>query len=205
MRYPLLASILLFSLLLMFLIHRTRNNEAKRFQEFLDEETRANSTRKKPLDNLNYITIPFETLPFEVLKDDEKIAEFHNILRNLSESPIVNFTGITNTELKLQYGAPNIEKLSRYDECYTILVRTLDKWAKSLYENDYMDEAQRVLEFAVDTGTDISSSYMLLSDIYMQKNEPLQIDGLISKAEGLNSLMKKNILQELNQRKYPNA
>ncbi len=197
MKYPLLASIILSCLLLMFLIHRTRNKEAKIFQAFLDREQQANRTRRQPLDNLNYITIPFDNLPTEVMKDDEKTAEYMDILHDLSKDPIVNFTGITNTELKLQYGAPNIDLLSRYDASYTLLARTLDSWGKRLYENGYVKEARSVLEFALSTGTDIKTTYTLLAKIYRDEKEEEKVDTLIFRAEELNSLTKKPILKAL--------
>ena len=128
------------------------------------------------------------------------MAECHETLHSLCESPIVNFTGISNTDLKLKYGAPNIDLLSRYDQSYTVLVRTLQTWAGVLYKNSYVQEACRILEFAVSTRTDVSATYRLLAEIYRSQGEPEKISALIPVAENLNSSLSGyivNMLREL--------
>ncbi len=71
MKYPVFASVVMASLVLMFAIRRRRDKEEAEYQSFWDEEARANSTRKKPLDDLNYITIPFDQLLTDLMKDDQ--------------------------------------------------------------------------------------------------------------------------------------
>ena len=83
--------------------------------DFWEKELAANRTKRKPLDDLNYIQIPLDTFPMSVLSDNPVILECHEILTELSTEKIVNLTGISNTDLKLQYGAPNIKILSAYD------------------------------------------------------------------------------------------
>lgn len=193
MKYPFFASFIIFCLWLLYTLHRQRNKEADNDKSFWEKEAAANSTRRKPLDNLDYVHIPLESLPMDILADDPTIAEYHETLRELDREPIVNFTGISNTDLKLMYGAPNIDILSRYDQRYTVLVRTLQNFAKTLYDRGYADEACQVLEFAVSTRTDISASYKLLADIYQQKGQKEKIASLIPVARELNSSLSGHI------------
>lgn len=197
MKYPLFASIVVFCLWLMFDISRLRNKEAKKYQNFIDRENEANSTRRKSLDDLQYITIPFDTLPMDVMPEDSKVKEYHQLLRDLSASPIVNLTGFTNTDLKLKYGAPNIELLTSYDQSYTSLARTLASWGAVLYDNGYTAEAKTVLEFAISTHTDVSSTYTLLAKIYKSEGNEDKITEIIEVASSLNSLTKKSIIKKL--------
>ena len=197
MKYPFFASFIVLCLLLMYEIHKARNREAQKYQSFLDEEAKANATRRQSLEDLQYITIPFETLPTDILTDDERISEYLETLHILSETKIVNFTGLSNTELKLKYGAPNIDILSQYDANYTSLVRTLNDWAHLLYQNGYASEARTILEFAISTNTDISTTYNLLAQIYKDSNETEKIKELIPIASGINSLMSKSIVKNL--------
>lgn len=197
MKYPLFASFIIFSLTLMNLIRKRRQKEEKTYRSFLDEEAAANSVRKKPLDDLELITIPFDTLPMDILATDPKVMEYHNILRDLSENPIANLTGFTNTELKFKYGAPNLELLSRYDASYTSLARTLSSWAKILFDNGYEDESVTILEFAVSTNTDVRSTYDLLGQIYSSHHQSEKIKELILGVSKINSLNKKPILNIL--------
>lgn len=197
MKFPFFASFIVFCIWLGYEIHKRRNLDAKADQEFWETEAAANATRRKSLDGLNYITIPFDLLPMSVLCENPDISEYHRTLRSLSERPIVNLTGISNTDLKLAYGAPNLDLLSRYDQSYTLLVRTLQDWAQLLYDRKYVFEARQVLEFAVETRTDVSSTYKLLANIYLQSSETEKIKELIQIAEGLHSVLKGHIVAAL--------
>ena len=115
--------------------------------DFWEKELAANRTPRKSLDDLCYIQIPLNTLPLSALPDDSVAEECRETLEELSKSPIVNLTGISNTDLKLQYGAPNINLLSSYDQRYTTLARTLQTLGNRLYENrpqqEYSASARR--------------------------------------------------------------
>ncbi len=197
MKFPFFASFIVFCMWLGYEIHKQRNKEARASQDFWEKEARANNTRRKSLDGLDYIRIPFDTLPMNILTDDPAVAEYHETLREISKSPIVNFTGISNTDLKLMYGAPNIDLLSQYDQNYTTLVRTLQNWAKALYDKGFVNEARLILEFAISTRTDISASYQLLASIYQQNGTPEKIVRLIPTAKNLNTSLSGHIVSML--------
>lgn len=197
MKFPLFASFLVFTAWLTYEISKHSRIDAEKDRSFWEKERRANNTRRQPLDDLLYIKIPFECLSMQLLPDDEQAAEYKETLRTLGESKIVNFTGITNTDLKLKYGAPNIDLLSKYDQNYTILARTLNQWASYLHKKGYIKEAREVLEYAVSTGTDVSGSYKLLCEIYKEENTPEKIKQLYPTAESLNSAMKNAIVRIL--------
>lgn len=194
-----LASVLALSVSIALALSKGKKEQLKKETEFWNLERKANNTRKKSLDDLQYISIPLDELPTELLKEDERVQDYVRIITELSSSKIVNFTGITNTELKLRYGAPNLDLLTTYDQNYTILVRTLQQWATCLYDAGYLEEACQILEFAVSTGTDVRGTFKLLCTIYKQLGEPEQIGFLYPIAETLNSAMKEpicRILQE---------
>lgn len=197
MKFPFFASFIVFCIWLSYEIRKHRKLQSEAEDSFWEKEARANNTRRKPLDDLDYVTIPFDSLPMEILIDDPAVKEYHDTLHTISEGPIVNFTGISNTDLKLKYGAPNIDLLSLYDQRYTTLARTLQSWAAILYDNSYIREAQAVLEFAVDTRTDVSASYRLLAKIYQETGLSHKIEDLIPIAESLNSPLARHIAASL--------
>lgn len=195
------ASVLIGSALIALYLMRSKKKDSSSSETFWEKEVRANSTRRQPLDDLDYIRLSVEDFPMTLLNDVPKAEDYKQIIQSLSELPIVNFTGITNTELKLRYGAPNIDLLMSYDQNYTLLVRTLQQWAQILYDAGYADEARRMLEFSVSTGTDVSATYRLLCQIYNEQHTPEKIGELYPVAEMLNSAMQKTIvriLQEAN-------
>lgn len=164
---------------------------------FWAREAQANTVRRKPLDGLPYITIPLERFPTHLLQDNATVLECIEILESLSSQKIVNLTGWSNTDLKLEYGAANLTALSEYDQNYTILARTLQKWAEELIAAGYQEEAVVILEFAVSTHTDVSSTYYQLADYWASRGESARIVFLIHTAEGLQSANRNAILRHL--------
>ena len=197
MNFIINASVLIFSAVVFLYLLKSKKNETSAQDDFWAREQAANNTRRKSLDDLDYIRLPIDEFPMTLLQDVPKAEDYKQIIRSLNELPIVNFTGITNTELKLRYGAPNINLLISYDQNYTLLVRTLQQWAQTLYDAGHMDEARQMLEFSVSTGTDVSATYRLLCQIYKEQGTPEKIGNLYPIAEVLNSAMQKTIVRIL--------
>ncbi len=185
MKLPFLASFIVFIVWLSFMITRSRRAMELQEKQFWDREKQANRTRRKSLDGLAYITIPLDKLPLDLNTDQDDIRECVDIIRTLSTQTIVNLTGYTNTDLKLMYGAPNITALTEYDQNYTLLARTLQKWAALLHAQGHITQARTILEFAVSTRTDVSGTYRLLADIYKDSGESEKVAGLMEAAQAL--------------------
>lgn len=117
---------------------------------------------------------------------------------------MVNLTGFSNTDLKLEYGTANISDLTEYDQNYTVLIRTLQKWADILTEAGYVKESVALLEFAVSTGTDISRTYYMLADYYASRARYSEIDRLREVAKTLRSSNGEIIVRHL-QESYPDV
>lgn len=200
MNFTFLASFIIFIIWLTYELSKHKKIEQEAIRSFWEKESQANQTRRKPLDTLDYIIIPLQQLPMQCRSKDEVVADCLDYITSLSTQKIVNLTGITNTELKLQYGAPNLPLLMDYDQRYTQLARTLQTWANRLYECACFDEAQSILEFAISTQTDVSASYILLARLYLRQERPEKVAELISHAELLRSASRPRIvriLQEL--------
>lgn len=203
MKIPLFASFILFCIWLTFSIMRSRRKGERAERDFWEREALADSTRRQPLDGLSYVRIPYDTLPFTLLPDDpalaDPIADCHRILNGFREKKAVNLTGISNTDLKLTYGAPNITLLTEYDENYTLLVRTMQKWADLLLKAGFEQEAVSIMEFCVETRTDISATYRTLADIYRREGAYDKIETLRETADSLLSIMRQPILRLLDE------
>ena len=202
MKFPIFASLIVFCLWLKFQLKKSSKKADSLNENFWERESKANNTRRKSLENLEYITIPLDTFHLKgdisvALSDNLRFLEGLEMLEQLATQKIVNLTGYTNTDLKLQYGAPNINLLMDFDQNYTLLARTLQTLAEELFKSGYVAEAKTILEFAISTRTDISRSYFLLADIYERDCEPEKIDALINTAESLNTVMKKSIVRTL--------
>lgn len=202
MKFYVLASLIIFIWIIGHNLRKSKRIQSEAEKSFWERERLANETRRKPLDNLDYIRIPLEDLPMHLMEENTEVAGCLQILNELSLQPIVNLTGYTNTDLKLEYGTANITVLTEYDQSYTLLVNTLQTWARLLYDGGYTDETQKILEFAVSTRTDVTATYDLLADIYIQNGYTEGIHKLSETAESLNSLSRPVILRHL-QEKLP--
>ena len=190
------GGLVLLAIFLAWLHYKLKKSSKNTDAAFWEREAEANSTRKKSLDDLHYITIPENSLPF-FYNFDKKLDEIQDHVKELAEKPIVNLTGISNTDLKLTYGAANLESLSSYDENFTDLARTLLAWAERFHELGLNDDAIAVLEFGVDCKTDIYNHYMLLGKLYVESDQKHKIPDLINIAKKLNSLNSDKIVADL--------
>jgi hypothetical protein len=210
MKYPFFASFIVFGFLFSFSMKRRTKKEKQYVDNFWEREREADSTRRKSLENLDYVAIPLQDLPLDVLGDLPEIEEYHEKLRELSGKKIVNFAGYSNTELKLEYGAPNINLLSEYDRNFEELITLLQEWASLLLQNwgegaqlcpeeERKQAAKKVLAFAVSIGSDITASYEKLVKLYLEYGEQDKLPALKEKAQKIRSLSKPRILALLDE------
>ena len=202
MKLPFLASFIILLVVISHLIRKSNRAMEAEQKSFWAKERESNNVRKKPLDDLNYINIPFDELPCTAHNDSELVQDCLSTLHTLSERKIVNLTGITNTDLKLTYGTANITALTEYDQNFTVLVTTLQKWADALYGLEAVAEAQSILEYAVSVDSDVSKTYELLASIYAQNSDTEAIASLIEHAKNLTSSSGKIIVRKLEEAPY---
>lgn len=200
--YPITFVVFILIGLLIYNMKKADRRKQKSDREFYERERAANATRRKPLDNVDFVVIPYDELPMELEKDDEAIATCIHDIELLRGDKIANFTGKTNTDLKLEYGAPNITLLSRYDANFTMLCRILADWSERLYELEHYEEALYICEFAIKIRSDVSATYYLCGELYEKLDRMNKIPWLKRSAEGIDTLMKNSIIRTLNER-YP--
>ena len=182
---------IVFLIVLTYHLKKNKIHQQKVIQEFLDKEQTANHTRKQDISQLNYITIPWEKLPENVETPSK------NAFWALQNKPLLNLTGISNTDLKLQYGVSNLEVLCECDTNFTEMVSLLPKYANELMEQGYTSYAKDLLEFGISCQADSRTIYFLLADIYKQQGETDKISLLIDHAQKLPELTKQAVLNQL--------
>lgn len=175
---------------------RTERHEKDRLQSFWTKEDQANLTLPQDISQLNYVDLSGVTLPFAKFQDDE-LKQYEQQVLELRDQKIVNLNGISNTDLKLQYGVANLGSLTQYDQNFILLVRTLNQWGHRLYELSHPEEAKTVLQLAVSIGSDIKATYELLLQIYQESGENNRIDDLKHSAEKIITIRKNSILAML--------
>ena len=168
--------------------------------DFWTLESNANNVRKQPLDNENYIIIDNNLLINNLWPnhpEDEQLTNLSEVLSSLLDKRILNLTGKTSTDIKLKYGVANLNEVSSYDDNFTLMVQTISNYGTRLMELGNSPAAISVLEFGIDSLTDISSNYKHLAQLYIDAGTPDKIDLLIETAKNLDSLMKDSIIRTL--------
>lgn len=204
MKLPFLASFIILIILFNISTRRISRKVEDNEEKFWQRELESNNVRKKSLDDLEYVNIPVDQLPFGTYGDSQILQKAEEELLALKDEKIVNFTGIPNTDLKLQYGTANITVLTQYDQNYTAMVIALQKWGQELYNQGRFEDATKVLEFSMKTRTDISGTYRLLIDMYKTKlgfNEAKitqKLEAMLPIAKNLNALSRQQIVNMIN-------
>lgn len=165
-------------------------------EEFLKREHEANFTRKKDISGLDYLVVPENALPFSETADDEE-ARLQDNIKNIMSRKILNLSDMTNTEIKLEYGHANLDILSEYDQNFSMLLKGLDKWGNYLFKHGDKTRSLQVLEYAVSIGSDITTTYTTLAEIYMEDDSPVKLQSLVDKVKDSNFFMKDTILSKI--------
>ena len=185
---PFLTIFIVFCVLLTYHIKKGDSSQQQVMDEFFEKERQSNAIRKKDLSNLDYITIPLEKIPLQLhTATEEKLFA-------LAKLPIVNLSGISNTDLKLTYGTTNLERLSQYDIHFTDMVALLPVYAKELQEAGYPESACELLEFDIDCNADSRKIYQMLIDIYKESNNFEKLTWLKEQAQHIPSETTKQVI-----------
>ncbi|MBQ9607927.1 MAG: hypothetical protein IJV15_00615 [Lachnospiraceae bacterium] len=183
--------LIILTLLLGFLMYRSNvvqnKRESKEKEEFWDREMKASFTRRADISKLDYITLNTDALP---IKEAEQKG-FSNITKNLiyyTDKKLLNLSAYSNTDLKLMYGPANLEELSEYDNNFNQVIRIINKLSTKLIEADESELAKRFLEYNISLGSDISSDFEMLGNIYYSKNDMDSFNKLEAKADKISSL-----------------
>ena len=186
-----LAVFIIFVLILNFAIHKNNHSQENVQEQFWENERQANFTRRKDIHNLNYLTIPIEKIPQNLHTDAEKT------LLELCNKKMLNLSGKTNTDLKLEYGVANLEELSLCDSRFYDFVCAVSTYAGELLENGQTDAARELLELAVTYHADNSSIYTQLAELYKEKGETGKLPSLIEAAKTLPPMSAQITLEKL--------
>ena len=166
-------------------------------KSFRERERRADNTLKQPLDDLPFISVPVDSIPSPDPAVNEKCAALIGEIKLLAEKKIVNLTGITNTDLKLTYGAANLPILTEYDQNFTSLCKDIYDLGCEYKNAGFTDEAIATLNAGISVGTDLSGNYTTLAEMYAEKGLYVEIQRLINCADNIRSLTKRSTITKL--------
>ena len=198
MAFPFLTIFIIFVLLLAFRYSSLKKKTSEKYNDFWGNEAKANNTPAVDLSTLDYLKVPLSKFPFGKWEDDE-MQMMESQITELAEKRILNLSGKTNTDLKLEYGTANLEAMTEIGENFNTLIVLLVDYAKALMEKDDMEEAAKILEYGASIRSDISSNYMLLGDCYVALGQTKKIPIIRAQVESMDLLLGHKITSYLDE------
>jgi len=178
----LLFCILVFIVFLKYKLSKVETEESQQLDDYLRLERKASLPIRKSLKNLSFIELPLDELPFHP-NQSTKLDKIEKQIKVLSKEKICNLSGTTNTELKLRYGAGNLDELSEYDENFAKLLRLLADWSEELYNLGFDEDAVMIATTAINYQSDVKKTFTTLARIYKKQNQIEKVYELLPIAE----------------------
>ncbi len=168
-------------------------------KSFWERENQANFARTRDISTLDYLSVADGELPFSTSATslDEREAELEQRVRETSQRKMINLAAYSNTDLKEQYGVANLEELSNCDQNFLFFIRALANWGTYLYEKKEYARSRQIMEYSHTIGSDISSVYTVLGNIYAMEGDIAKVDELIAEVEQSDFSLKASIIKKL--------
>ena len=180
-------------------MRKSNSSVSEENEAFWEREKQANFARTRDISTLNYLTVAENELPFstQTASPDEREADLEQQVRETSQRKMLNLSTYSNTDLKEQYGVANLEELSNCDQNFLLFIRALANWGSYLYEKEEYSRARQIMEYSRSIGSDISSVYITLGNIYAREGDMTKIDKLIAEVEQSDFSLKNSIVKQL--------
>lgn len=210
-RYPVLfIPFLIFGLIFSFKVKRAGKNKTEDLEEMLRKEHEAAFVRNKPIDESLFLIPDISRLHIwdeEYIKsrisdftpEEKRALKLQEVVLYNTKRKMLHFKGESNIDLKLRFGAANLENIIQYESTYQTYLESLFEWGKSLVEAGHHDNAISCLEEAISFGSDLSRNFTLLADLYAMKKNTEQLQILKKRVADLDHLLKNRILRHIDQ------
>lgn len=178
---------------------RSNSSVSEENEAFWEREKQANFARTRDISTLDYLTVTDTQLPFSAsdASQDEREADLEQQVRETSQRKMLNLSAYSNTDLKEQYGIANLEELSNCDQNFLLFIRALANWGAYLYEKEDLSRSRQIMEYSRSIGSDISSVYTTLGNIYAREGDMAKVDELIDEVEQSDFSLKNTIIKQL--------
>jgi len=195
------ALFVIFALLFNHRLNRLTRLEREAKVAFWESERDSLSVRKKEFVEENYLRPDISSLTFPQLdvKDYDLVLyeSLKSKLLELSTKDMMNFSHLTNTEIRLQFGTANQTAIADNESAYNTYLKTLADYGKFMNEQGELNEAIIALEECIRMKSEYSRHYLFLAQLFaIIKNEEA-FHQLCEKASTIDTTKQTNIHQKL--------
>ena len=157
---------------------KATKQQEKESSLFWEREEEANHTRNKDISHLPLFTPDITRIPWEGAQNDT-ILHYLDALRRLIESPMMDLSEYTNTDLKIAYGIGNFQTLSTYDETYQNFLQTLTALGRAYMEAGDYTHAAEACRLCLDYDPKNRIACLSLAEIYKKDHKNYLLSDLI--------------------------
>ncbi len=167
------------------------NTKRKNFLEKIDKST---SSRKKKIEDENFLSLSLTTDYINSLDISEG---YKKRLLSQREKPMASFSGISNTDLMISYGAASLSDIKNYEDNLAVMQKMLYTCASELYDKGDINHSIKLLEESIKLKDSRSSSYILLGKCYDKNGNKDKKKELLQMINNSDLTLKNKILEEL--------
>lgn len=196
---------IIFVILIFIFQHHLRKNikaENKSKDEFWQKEQSSLVVRKKEFTQDDYIVPKIDELSLAVppnmeAGDELQLKQLIKRIKDLSSLDMMNFSQLTNTEIRLKFGTANQSIVTNNEYTYNNYLKTLASYAYLMNEYSNKTESIIALEQCISLGSDYSEHFHYLAKLYLEDHSTDKYKQLIDKVNKMTTLNKKGILEKL--------
>lgn len=181
----------LFATIGLFLTLFTRKKDNELLRKLQDDEHRANMVNTQPLPDdiifhINIVPLKLNDINYSSL-DVGTSERFERLINSITAMDNMEFVyndhTTDNLSIKELYGPVTLKRFIELEHVYNIYTQKLNDLTKLLYDNNLFDEATTIALELLNLKSSISSSYIILSDIYLANNDFNKLNELKSEVE----------------------
>lgn len=181
---------------------RSENNLDGSQKRFWEKEQASHYVRKKELTEEDYIKGHVDLIPDFKESDYEawgktSLYKAQEQLRETASKEMINLSGMLNSDVRLKYGTAQLDLIESLENNFNNYIQGLSLLGSELAQLDHKDIGQTLLEEAIQVGSDVSHTYMNLSDLYKDSENTEALKELLKKSSQLNSIMKSKIIKHI--------
>lgn len=181
----------LFATIGLFITLFTNKKDNKLLRKLQEDERNANMVNTTPLPDdiifhINIAPLKLDLINYSSLdplasKRIEKLIKSITAMNNLSF--VYNDHTADNLSIKEKYGPVTLKKYIELEHVYNTYTQKLNDLTKLLYDNHLFNEATTIALELFNLHSSISSSYIVLSDIYFANNDFNRLNKLKNSVE----------------------
>jgi len=179
----------------------TRLDQASK-EEFWEKEQQSLVVRKKAFHAEDFIQVPEDGLelrkPSKLDQGDQLYySQLIQTNRQLEQEDMMNFSHLSNTDLRIRYGTANQTIVAENEANYNNYLNNLAKLADIYKKYDDDSQAIAILERCIAMNSDTSKHYLALGELYHGNHMNHKLLPLIDLVEKSDLRLKKGLLESL--------